>query len=1222
MNASKPGPTVVGIGASAGGLAALKKFFTNVPEDSGLAFVVVVHLSPDHESHLAELLQPLVGFPVEQVRETTALEPNHLYVIPPNANLSAIDTHLRLSKLEDRRQERAPIDHFFRTLAKTHDGNAIAVVLTGTGADGSLGVKDVKANGGLVIAQDPKEAEFDGMPYSAITTGLVDLILPIAEIPANILRFERTTPRILVSAHEEVSPDDGALLQKVLALLRVRTDRDFSRYKRSTVLRRIGRRMQLNHVDDLTSYLETLRERPDEVRALADDLLITVSSFFRDHEFFEKLEKEEIPRLFAGKDKKEGIRVWCVGCATGEEAYSLAILLAEEAQRREVSPPIQIFATDLHSRAIEKAREGIYSGDIETDVNPERLKRFFERENGGYRVRKEIRELVVFAPHNLLADPPFSRLEMLSCRNLLIYLEREVQRDVIDLFHYALNPEGTLLLGSAEGIDGSELFVVEDKKLCIFRKRNAPPREPRLPVFPLTWTKLSDEASSRSRHIPETISHGDLHQQMVERYAPPSILVGPENKIVHLSEHAGRYLVHPGGEPTTNVLMVVREELRVELQACLQAAREKRDAVDSNPILVQFQGENPRPVVMHVRPSIDPNRLGFVLVIFEEREAMNAADHTPALHVPSASVDQRIKELDTELSLTRQRLQSIIEECESSREEMKASNEEAQSSNEELRSTMEELETSKEEVQSINEELQTVNQQNKLKVEELAQLSSDLQNLMSSTDIATLFLSRDLRILRFTPKLSDLFNILVTDRGRPISDLTHRLGYSELHKDAESVLSRLVPIERELQDDKGRWYLTRLLPYRSTDDRIGGVVITFVDIDRRKRAEDKLIEAKRAAETVIENLHIALVVVDTSLKVRSANRAFYEHFKVVPQGTVGCKLYELGHGQWDIPELRARLGDMLAKDLHFEDFEVEHRFESIGSRVMLVSARHLEFPQTILLSFVDITDRKKIEEQRLELLAKERALAAEATLRETETELARVLRALSVNELATSIAHEINQPLAGVVTNAEAGIRWLSTDPPNIQDAKESLALIVRDGNRASAVIRRIREFLKKNNRETEALDVNQVISEAVDLTKQELVRRNINLRCELAKDAMTVRADRVQLQQVVVNLILNGVEAAAETKRWDMLIRSQNVQNEKIRVSVRDSGIGVSEETLTKMFDPFFTTKPDGLGMGLAICRTIIESYGGTIGAELNDGHGITVWFELPIETTRLGAE
>jgi two-component system, chemotaxis family, CheB/CheR fusion protein len=865
---------------------------------------------------------------------------------------------------------------------------------------------------------------------------------------------------------------------------------------------------------------------------------------------------------------------------------------------------------------------GLYPGDIRTDVNAERLKRFFESENGGYRVRKEIRDLLVFAPHNLLGDPPFSRLDMLSCRNLLIYLEREVQRDLIDLFHYALNPDGTLLLGSAENIDGSDLFSVADKKLCIFRKRNVPPSEPRLPVFPLTRTRILDETSFREEHVPAVISHGNLHQQMVERYAPPSILIGPENKVVHLSEHAGRYLVHPGGEPTTNVLMVVREELRVELQVSLQATREKRESVDSNPILVHFQNEDPKPVVLHVRPAMEPGRDGFVLVIFEEREAPKAIDLITTPHLPSGIGDERVKELETQLSLARQRLQSIIEEYESSREEMKASNEEAQSSNEELRSTMEELETSKEELQSINEELQTVNQQNKLKVEELAQLSSDLQNLMSATEIGTLFLSRDLRIMRFTPKLGDLFNILATDRGRPISDLTHRLGYSELRVDAESVLSRLVPIEREVLDDKGRWYLMRVLPYRSTDDHIAGVVITFVDIDRRKRAEQQLSEAKQAAESIIENLHIALLTLDTNLKVRSANRAFYEHFKVAPGETIGTKLYELGNGQWNTPELRTLLGDVLAKDMHFEDFEVEHRFESIGPRVMLVSARSLDFPQTILLSFVDITDHKKIEEQRLELLAKERALAAETALRETETELARVLRALSINELATSIAHEINQPLAGVVTNAEAGMRWLSSDPPDIQDARESLTLIVRDGNRASAVIRRIREFLKKDNREIQVLDVNQVIEEAVDLTKQELVRRNIILRSELAKDISKVRADRVQLQQVIVNLILNAVEAAAATERLDMLIQSQSLQNKKIRVSIRDSGIGVSADTLPKIFEPFFTTKPAGLGMGLAICRTIIESYGGTIGAELNDGHGMTVWFELHAETTQRGAE
>jgi two-component system CheB/CheR fusion protein len=495
--------TVVGIGASAGGLSALKTLLHHVPADSGLAFVVVVHLSPDHESHLAELLQPHVKFPVQQVVDTTPLEANRVYVIPPNANLSAIDTHLRLSQLEERRNERAPIDHFFRTLANSHDGNAIAVVLTGTGSDGTLGVKDIKASGGLVIVQDPNDAEYDGMPQSAIATGLVDYILPVAEIPDHILRFDRTQPRITVPGDsEDATSDDRMLLQKIFAQLRARTDRDFSRYKRSTILRRISRRMQLNYLEDLSKYVERLRERPEEVRALADDLLITVTHFFRDEEVFVKLQAEEVPRVFDRKAQTDGIRLWSVGCATGEEAYSLAILFAEEAARREIAPHIQIFASDLHSRSLERAREGFYPGDIEADVSAERLRRFFQQENGGFRINKEIRDMVVFAPHNLLADPPFSRMDLISCRNLLIYLEREVQHDVIELFHYALNPEGTLLLGSAETMDVADLFRPEDKRLCFFRKRNVPPREPRLPVFPLSAARLREHALPGGGAIP------------------------------------------------------------------------------------------------------------------------------------------------------------------------------------------------------------------------------------------------------------------------------------------------------------------------------------------------------------------------------------------------------------------------------------------------------------------------------------------------------------------------------------------------------------------------------------------------------------------------------------------------------------------------------------------------------------------------------------------------
>lgn len=1089
---SKPKPTVVGIGASAGGLAALKVFLEHVPADCGLAFVVVVHLSPDHESHLAELLQPHVQFPVTQVSDNTLLEANHVYIIPPNANLNTIDSHLRLSKLEARRHERAPIDHFFRTLASTHDGHAVAVVLTGTGSDGTLGVKDIKANGGVVIVQDPTEAEYDGMPQSAIATGLVDFVLPVAQIPESILRFDRIRPLVpQISEDEDISQDERVLLHKVFAQLRVRTDRDFSRYKRSTVLRRVARRMQLNYIEDLPHYVERLRERPEEVRALADDLLITVTHFFRDADVFARLEKVEMDRLFARKGPPDTVRAWSVGCATGEEAYSLAMLLMEEAGRHDEPPQVQVFASDLHSRSLEKAREGFYPGDIATDVSPERLKRFFQQENGGYRIRKEVRDMVVFAPHNLLADPPFSRLDLISCRNLLIYLEREVQHDVIELFHYALNPEGILLLGSAETIEALDLFRVEDKRLCFFRKRNVPPREPRLPVFPLTRTRFGDNGGTQTAPPVAPIVYGSLHQRMVEKYAPPSMLVSGDNKILHLSEHAGRYLVHPGGELTASALKMVREELRIELQAALQHARDKKKIFDSRPIPVRFNG-HPTPVVLHVRPSMERDEDGFALVIFEELEPqkleeMSADTKTQESH--------RVRILEDELTISRQQLQAIIEEYESSKEEMKAANEEMQSTNEELRSTMEELETSKEELQSINEELQTVNQQNKLKVEELGQLSSDLQNLLIATDIATLFLDRHLRILRFTPKISSLFNIRVTDRGRPISDLTHRIGYPDLRSDADAVLSRLVPIERELQDEAGQWYLTRVNPYRSSDDRIEGIVVTFIDI----------------------------------------------------------------------------------------------------------------------------TDRKDAERMRLELVANEQAAAAEKIIRDKEAELARVSRTLMVGELASSIAHEVNQPLAGVITNAEAGLRWLDSEPPNIQETKNSLALIVRDGNRASAVIRRVREFVKHESNESTVLDIREVIRETIELVRFDLQKNRIAVSFDFAEGLPMIHGDRVQLEQVVLNLIMNAVEAMAsvEDRACELRISAEKSSppppNGAVVVSIRDSGVGIDPNQIETIYDAFVSTKPTGIGMGLSICRSIIQAHGGQISAIRNDGPGMTLRFTLP---------
>ena len=955
-----PAPvSIVGIGASAGGLAALKQFFARVPADSGLAFVVVVHLSPDHESHLELVLQPHVKMPVQQVTQTLPIEKNRVYVIPPNANLDTIDTHLRLSDLEKQRNQRAPIDHFFRTLAQTHDRAAIGVVLTGTGSDGSQGLRRIKEHGGLTIVQDPTEAEFDGMPQNAIAAAHVDLVLPIARMPEAILRFTHTTPRLRVSTEaDDAEAETRQFLQRVLTEIRARTGRDLGHYKRSTLLRRITRRMQFNHIQEPAAYVALLRQHIDEVRALADDVLITVTSFFRDPEVFETLEARAIPALFRGKGADDSVRVWCVACATGEEAYSLAMLLLEEASRHDAPPAIQVFASDLHQPSLEKAREGFYFGDVEAQVKPERLKRFFLKESGGYRVRKEVRELVVFAPHNLLADPPFSRLNLISCRNLLIYFDSELQQQVAELFHYALQPDGFLLLGNSETVNGTDLFLIEDKKRGLYTKRNVPAVEPRLPVFPINRGRVND-GKLRAVASNEPVAYATLHQQLLEMHGPPSALISPDDNVVHFSGRAGRYFVQPSGAPTTSLFKLLRDELRVELRAVLLGARERGGPARTAPVAVRFDDASaPAAVTIDIRPATEPERKGFALLLFDEqptppRQALGSG--VGSEHAHEAPDVQRTRELDTE-----KRLQAIIEAYEASQEEIKASNEELQSANEELRSTLEELETSKEELQSMNEELQTVNQENRHKVEELGQLTSDLQNLLAATDIATLFLDREMRILRFTPKITELFNVRMIDRGRPLSDLTHRLGYDALQQDAAEVLARLVPIEREVQDQGGRWYLTRILPYRSGEDRIAGTVVTFIEITQRKRDEDALREAKDYSEQVVEALPEPLLILSADHRLQAANAAFYAQFQLGEREAKGRSVYELGRG-WDAPGFRALLGERLLEQGSFNGYSLEHVRNDGNRRILLVNGRRLDALGLVLLGIHDVTELSEAE---------------------------------------------------------------------------------------------------------------------------------------------------------------------------------------------------------------------------------------------------------------------
>lgn len=951
---------IVGIGGSAGSLAPLQALLSNLPADPGAAFVIVTHHPPDQRSLLPEILASSTGLPVTEAEAGQPLEPNHIYVALPDR--SWVLEEGALTPKEDAAGEGAdsaragpphPVDRFFRSLAAEEGERAIGIVLSGTGTDGAMGLKAIKSQAGMAMVQDLDSAEFDGMPQSALGTGLVDYTLDPADMPAALVAYLGARARHQASPADQVPAVPEGALREILAVVSGRTGQDFSGYKRSTLVRRLERRMHVHDIEDAAEYLRYLRNNPAEADLLFKEVIISVTNFFRDPEAWESLAREVLPeQLQAAAAEGRPFRAWVVGCATGEEAYTLAILVRECLAGLESRPSVQVFATDVDQEAIETARAGRYPAGIAADLSPERLAKFFIAEEDSYRVSKELRDMVVFAEHNVLQSPPFPRLDLVSCRNLLIYLERDLQKRLLPLFRYVLRPRGALFLGPSETPeDLTNHFRAVDHAWRIYRVNpdaEPAPLPPRLRSEGQHWSGALGGTSA----APEPGEPAEGLTRAVERllagqFAPPSVLINDRGEAVYVHGRTGQFL-EPAAGPAQSVLLdMARPGLRAPLSQALREVGSGDSEKVEHVAHVQTNGST-REVCVAVQRLRSPRTLGgFRLVSF--RPPASAEGGIPASAGPGgppsgespqgeADPASEVERLERELAATRQDKQITVEELQSSNEELQSMNEELQSMNEELQSSNEELEVSKEEVESLNEELRSVNAELESRVSELSETNDDMKNLLESTHIATLFLDEDQQIKRFTEAARELVALRNADVGRPIGELSTNLRYQDLTRDASEVLRTLSPKDVEVQTEAGHWYLLRIMPYRTTQNVIKGLVCTFQDIQRAKHLE----HSEAFFRAIVDTVREPLLVLDADLRVVSANDGFYRTFPLAPGDIQGRSLFEVGEGQWNHPELQSLLLEVLPERKSFKDFELEVRFPGRGAQRLLLNGRILD----------------------------------------------------------------------------------------------------------------------------------------------------------------------------------------------------------------------------------------------------------------------------------------
>ena len=1161
---------IVGVGASAGGLEAFRQMLEKLPLNTGMGFVFVQHLDPTHASQLTELLSRATRLPVFEARNQMVIKPNRLYVIPPNKNMAIVGRALKLTPRAQAQTHNLPVDTFLKSLAKECGRGAIGVILSGTATDGAEGMKAIRAEGGITFAQDEKSAKYDGMPRAAVATGCVDFVASPLAIANELVRISRHPyinhphPVKAVVAGEDMSNE----LNHIFRLLRSVAGVDFTHYKPNTIRRRILRRMAVHRLHKLEQYATYLDHHPEEVETLYEDLLISVTGFFRDAGAFNMLKKKVFPNIINGRRNSDAIRIWVPGCSTGEEVYSLAILLLEYLGDRAGNIPIQIFATDISERALAKARSGLFPENIVTEVSHPRLRRYFARVPGGYQISKVVRELCILAKQNVAKDPPFSNLDLISCRNVLIYLNPLLQKRVIPTFHYALRPNGFLFLGGSETTTGFEqLFGPVDRKHRIYVKRATATR-PVVDFSPGDYP-VSEAATPRKPAI--EVGTVDIQREadriLLGRFAPATVLINGDMEILQFRGHTGLYLEPAPGSASLNLLKMAREGLFMELRTAVHKARRRGVSIRREGLRVKSNGGS-RDVNIEVVPiKSNGTRERYFLVLFEDGDG-----HRPPEEVVTGvragraeKLEKTTVRLEQELTATKEHMQSAVEELEDANEELKAANEEIQSSNEELQSTNEELETAKEELQSTNEELTTVNEELQNRNTELGQSNNDLINLLTSVNLPILMLGPDLRVRRITPAAEKVLHVVPTDIGRLVTDLRLPIDVPYLGRMIAESIDSLSVKTREVQDRDGHWYLLRIRPYRTTENKIDGAVIKLLDIDPLKRSLQEAEAARDFANAIVETVREPLVVLNQRLRVQASNRAFHRLFHVTKEETEGKFIYDLGGKQWNIASLRELLEDILPRNLHFTDFEVDHVFPKIGRRIMLLNARRLqrdrEDTHMILLAIEDVTERKRLEKAVLDI---------------SETEQQRIGRDL----------HDgLGQHLTGIGFMSESLEDRLAANA-----LPEAAAL-------AAKVTSRIKEAVTQTRDLAKGLFPVELKTHGIVPALQKLAlntERLFQITCD-CKGEMSLQIRNESVSRHLYRIAQEAVFNAVKHSQGKHIHIHLTGEGDRVTLTIKDDGVGINRR------------KVDDADMGLHIMRYRASVIGGKL--DIRRGpHGGTI--------------